>query len=136
VSAIKHVFSKHGGNLGASGSVSWQFDSRGVIYWPAETPEDDTPHAPLTEAQEMTIIDAGAIDITSSNGQTIIYTAPENLDAVNKIARAVGLVDTRTDIEWVPRELIKPEDPGSIRGLLEELDDEDNVSAVYTNADL
>ena len=136
VSAIKHIFSKHGGNLGASGSVAWQFDSRGVIYWPAEPLENNLPVIALTETQEMAIIDAGAVDITPGNGQVIIYTTPENLDVVSKATNAVGLTNAHAGIEWVPRELIKPENHEAVRSLLEALDDEDDVSAVYTNADL
>jgi YebC/PmpR family DNA-binding regulatory protein len=136
VAAIKHIFSQHGGNLGGAGSVSWQFDSRGVIYWPAEAPGDGAAAPALSEAQEIALIDAGAIDIVSAGGQTIVYCSPDQLDVVSKSAAAAGLSDTQSGIEWVARETIKPENPESVQQLLEALDDEDDVSNVYTNADL
>lgn len=130
--AIKHVFSKHGGNLGASGSVSWQFDYRSVTYWPAEA--GDSPAPALTDEQELALIEAGAVDIQRGESQVLIYSDLPGTDAVR--AAAANLGETQTALEWVPRELVAPEDADSVQALLEALDEEDDVSAVYTNADV
>ncbi len=131
--AIKHAFTKFGGNLGAAGSVTWQFDYRGITYWPA-SPEDGAPAPSLTEDQEMAIISAGASDIQPGDGQVLIYSEVADTDAVRTAAAALG--ETRTGLEWVPREHVTPEDPDAVRQLLEALDDEDDISAVYTNANV
>lgn len=130
--AVKHAFTKHGGNLGASGSVSWQFDYRGVTYWPAEPVEGAAPS--LTDEQELALIEAGAVDIQPTEGQVAIYSSLADTDAVRAAAAALG--ETQTALEWIPKESVKPEDADVVRNLLEALDDEDDVSAVYTNADI
>lgn len=133
VAAIKHVFTKFGGNLGATGSVTWQFENRGVTYWPA-TPTEGALAPTLTEDQELALIGAGATDIQASGGQVVIYCAVPDTDAVRAAASSLG--ETQTSLEWVPKELVTPENPSSITQLLDALDDEDDVSAVYTNANI
>jgi YebC/PmpR family DNA-binding regulatory protein len=130
---IKHIFTKFGGNLGASGSVAWQFEYRGVTYWPA-APIEGAPAPILAEDQELALIGAGAVDIQTHGNQIVIYSTITDTDAVRAATTSLG--ETQTTLEWVPKELVAPENPDTVQQLLEALDDEDDVSAVYTNADL
>lgn len=133
VAAIKHIFTKFGGNLGAAGSVTWQFENRGVTYWPA-TPAEGAATPTLTEEQELALIGAGAVDIQTAGGQVVIYCAVPDTEALRAAAAPLG--ETQTTLEWVPKELVAPENAESVVQLLDALDDEDDVSAVYTNADI
>lgn len=134
--SIKHLFTKHGGNIGGSGSVAWQFDHLGVIYWSAETDESDQKKYRLTDDQEMALIEAGVVDIKNINNQTIIYTQVEDLEKIRRLVISLGLTEVHAALEWVPKDLIAPENIEVVTGLLEDLDDDDDVSGVYTNADV
>ncbi|MDD4290475.1 MAG: YebC/PmpR family DNA-binding transcriptional regulator, partial [Patescibacteria group bacterium] len=72
---IKHLLSKHGGSLGASNSVMWQFDRRGVIY---------TKNTSLNDEEELSIIDAGALDIEKSDDGIRIITQMEDLQKIQE----------------------------------------------------
>ena len=71
---IRHVFSRHGGNLGESGCVAWLFDSRGVISIPINDLD--------AEELELQAIDAGAEDVKIEDGYVEIYTKPEDMEKV------------------------------------------------------
>jgi len=69
VNEIRHIFSKHGGNLATSGSVLWQFEERGVIY----IPKDATDEESLLEIA----LEAGADDMETEGDQFVVYTSPK-----------------------------------------------------------
>ncbi|RUM88407.1 MAG: YebC/PmpR family DNA-binding transcriptional regulator, partial [Thermovibrio sp.] len=68
---VRHAFSKHGGNLGTSGCVSWMFERKGVISIPAENYDEDTVM--------MAAIEAGAEDVVREDNKFIVYTNPSDL---------------------------------------------------------
>lgn len=131
---IKHIFSKSGGGLSSGGSAAWQFEHRGVIYWPAEVMEKMSYN--LTPDQELGLIEGGVIDIKNQNNQIVIYTTAEDLDRVCNLMKRLGLADFQAGLEWVPKNLVKPADEEKLVKLLQELEDEDGVNNVYTNADI
>lgn len=131
---IKHIFSKHEGGLSSSGSATWQFDRRGVIYWPAEPTENS--FVSLTPEQEMSLIDAGVVDIKNQAEQIIIYTLVEDLDRVSNALKELNLTGWQANLEWVPKSLVKPESEEQIIKLLQSLEDEDDVTNTFTNADI
>ncbi len=122
---IRHVFSKRGGNL--SGSVAWQFESKGVIVIPA-TGDDVTDAA----------IEAGAEDIEHDDESTTLYTAPTELFAVAESLQAAGLETSVCQLTKVPQTVteLAPEDADKVVGFIEALEDLDDVQNVYTTADL
>jgi YebC/PmpR family DNA-binding regulatory protein len=122
---VRHVFTKLGGNL--SGSVAWQFESRGVIVVPGTSDE-------LTEAA----IEAGALDIEADDGTTTIYTAPTDLYAVAETLQAAGFENEVAQLTKVPQTLtpLTAHEADRLLRFVEALDDLDDVQNVHTTADL
>ena len=92
VAAVRHAFSKHGGNLGTDGSVAYLFHKRGVVSL-ADADED----AVLELALE-----AGAEDIENEGGGVSVVTAPEDFAAVVDALKAGGLAPEHAEIAMVP----------------------------------
>ena len=126
---VRHIFSKRGGNMGATGSVQWMFSRKGVVRLEADA---------LTEGAELALIDAGADEIESED-ETVTVSGPlEALQRLQEAAEAAGLKVASFGPEWVPKETVSvsEENRESLEGLLEALDEDDDVNAVFCNADL
>ena len=128
---VRHVFSKHGGNLGASGCVSYMFQQKGIFAVSAENgvSEDDLM---------MIALDAGAEDIKSSEDGFEIITEPSAFDAVEKALADNNIEVAMSEITMVPDTMaeLSGEDAEKVQKMLDALDDCDDVQDVYTNADL
>ena len=127
---VRTIFGKNGGNLGESGSVSFMFDRVGQITYPAAAGSEDA----IMEAA----IEAGAQDVESGEDSHLIFTAFEDLSAVAE-ALAGSLGDPKgTTIIWKPKSgtPVSNDDAATLMKLLDALDDDDDVSNVYTNVDL
>lgn len=130
VSEIRHLFSKHGGNLGGAGSVAYMFKPRGVISITADK---------TTEDQLMEIaLDAGADDIQSEAQGFTVYTTQQTFEAARAAIVKAGiepddaeikkLADTNVTLEGAKaQQLLK---------LVEALDDHDDVQSVWDNSDI
>ncbi|MDP3057644.1 MAG: YebC/PmpR family DNA-binding transcriptional regulator [bacterium] len=129
VGEIKNILSKHSGRLGEIGSVKWMFDKFGVIVLEGGKKEKN-------ESVEMAAIEAGAEDVKEKDGTLEIYTAPENFDKVLKILQVPGNKVTSASIDWVAKNPIKLEDAKAtedVEGLLNVLDEQDDVEEIYSN---
>lgn len=128
--SIKHLFTKHGGSLGGSGSVQWMFEQKGVVRFAesAMPPED----------VQLALIDAGADDIALEDGEVVITTAPDALARTRVAADAAGLAVSSSQLEWMAKEQgeVAVEAKAGIEAFLETLDDDEDVNAIYTNVDL
>ncbi len=129
-SEVRHVFSKHGGNLGTSGCVSYLFERKGVITVSAEKFDEETVM--------MAAIDAGAEDVVNEDGRFVIYTDPSDLEAVRK-----GLIDAGIEVEEAKLDLIpttttrvEGENAQKVLKLLMALEELDDVQEVYSNFDM
>ena len=122
---IRHVFSKRGGNL--SGSVAWQFESKGVIVIPATGDE-------VAEAA----IEAGAEDIELEDDSTTVFTAPNELFAVADSLQSEGFEVSVSQLTKLPQSLteLPADDADKVVAFIEALEDLDDVQNVYSNADL
>src|SRR5437773_9619526 len=101
VSEIRHVFSKNGGNMGESGSVSWMFHKKGYIGIEKSKADEDTL---------MTLaIDAGADDFQSDESSYEIYTSPEVFDKVLNAVKAKGIQTITAEISMITQNYIKVE---------------------------
>ena len=122
---VRHVFSKRGGNL--SGSVAWQFESKGVIVV-----------ASSDDAVAEAAIEAGADDIELDEDGTTIYTAPSDLFAVADALQAAGFETSVSQLTKVPQTLtaLSAGDADKVVTFIEALEDLDDVQNVYTTADL
>jgi len=127
---VRTIFGKNGGNLGESGSVSFMFDRVGQIAYPPAAGSDDA----IMEAA----IEAGAEDVESGEDGHLIFTAFEDLGAViEALEKALG-TPKGTAIVWRPKSgnPVSNDDSATLMKLLDALDDDDDVSNVYTNVEL
>ena len=130
VAQIRHLFTKNGGNLGTPNSVAWMFDKRGTLYLDADRfPEDDVLEAAL---------DAGAEDMATEGGQHVITTDPTLLHAVREALETRGFSVTEAEIEMIPQNnvMVEGKDAESILKLTDALEDDDDVSKVFSNFDI
>ncbi len=130
VAQIRHLFSKNGGNLGTPNSVAWMFDKRGLLYLDAgRFPEDDVLEAAL---------EAGAEDMTTEGDQYVITTDPTLLHAVRDALEAGGITVADAEIEMIPQNnvMVEGKDAEKLLNLTDSLDDDDDVSKVFSNFDI
>jgi YebC/PmpR family DNA-binding regulatory protein len=130
VADLRHNLSKHGGNLGQSGSVAWMFDHRGQVLFDASRHDEAT----LLEAA----LEAGAQDMEADEDAFTIYTEVGDFHAVQDALRGRGLGWESAELAMVPKSLMRVEgkDAERLVKLLEALEDLDDVQKVYTNADI
>lgn len=127
---VRAAFNKGGGRLGESGSVAWQFTTRGVISIPL--PDGADP-----EELALGAIDAGAEDFVVEEEVLSIYTKPDELYQVRQVMVDAGQEPESAEIERVPNNTIEVESGDAMQALrlLERLEDLDDVQKVYSNAD-
>ena len=128
---IRHIFSKHNGSLGGANSVLWMFERRGVIR---------VPH-PEQGAEELilTLIDLGAEDVKEEDDGLTVLVSPDKLEEVKGAIEQKGIAVEYAEREYVPKDRLAIGDPevrAKGEGLIEELDEDDDVANVYTNADI
>ncbi|HMM56837.1 MAG: YebC/PmpR family DNA-binding transcriptional regulator [Xanthomonadales bacterium PRO7] len=131
VADVRSALSKHGGNLGTSGSVAFQFKHVGEFLIDTSKPGSEDK---LLEAA----LDAGADDVQSDAGESIVIASPENFEAVKKALVAAGFSPSKADVIWRPdnRTPVNAEVAETLRDLLDKLDDLDDVQNVFHNAEL
>jgi YebC/PmpR family DNA-binding regulatory protein len=128
---VRHLFSKHGGNLGTDGSVSWQFDMRGVVVVSAEGVDEDDLF--------LAAADGGADDIEQDGGVFQITSAPEQLAAVRGAVEAAGFTVESAELMLVPKTTVAVDDEAKARQvmrLVDALEENDDVQDVYANFDI
>ena len=126
---MRHIFSKSGGNMGASGSVAWMFDKKGllVIERTALMDEDEVM---------MQALDAGAEDFIAQDDAFEVYTAPTDFSIVREGLEGLGYQFLSAEISQIPKNTTNIEDPETIEKIerfLERLDDNDDVQEVFHN---
>jgi YebC/PmpR family DNA-binding regulatory protein len=124
---VRTIFSKNGGNLGASGSVSHGFSRLGLITYPASAGDADT----VFEAA----IEAGAEDVESDEDGHQIWTAQEDLHEVSKaLEKSLGEAES-AKLAWRPQTPVEVggEDAGQLVKLIDALEDDDDVQTVWGN---
>ena len=126
---LRHYFDKYGASLGATGCVSWQFESKGVILIDADIPQSE-------EEVMMTAIEAGASDFNSDDGVYEITTEPNDLTAVCDALENAGYTFMQAEKAMVPSTYVAleaEEDIQKMEKLLEMLEDHDDVQNVWHN---
>ena len=128
---LRHYFDKFGGNLGQSGSVSWQFKTKGLIVIEAEDVDED-------ELMEVAL-EAGADDISNEGEVFEVYTDPADFSAVLEgIQAAAKYSILSAQVEMIPDTYITLTEEDSVKNmqkLLDILNDNDDVQEVYHNCD-
>ena len=125
---VRHAFSKRGGNLGESGSVNWMFKRKGVFVIPQEGNDEET----LT----LLALDAGAEDIKVEDDVFVIYTLPDDYDAVEAALAEAAIATDMAQITMVPDSNMEltGDDAVNMQRVLDMLEDLDDVQDVYHNA--
>ena len=130
VAEIRHIFSKRSGSLGAPNSVAWMFERKGQIYLDAEKCEED-------QALEAAL-EAGADDMGREGDQYVISTDAASLHAVNDALKKSGIHVEEAEIALIPNSTVEVagEDAEKLLRLMEALEDQDDVSKVFSNFDI
>jgi len=129
-SDIRSVFTKSGGNLGETGSVSFMFDRTGVIEYDASAASDD---AMLDAA-----IEAGADDVSSSEGGHEIYASTESYRDVAKALEAKFGEPRKAALIWKPQNTVAVDDETGekLLKMMDLLNEHDDVQNVYANFEI
>ncbi len=126
--SMRHHFDKYGGNLGASGCVSWSFDKKGVLVIDNSDGDYDE------EEVMMDAMDAGADDFEAEEDCFTIYTLPDDFNAV--VANLGKYTFASAQIEMVPQNYQKLENEEQIsqmEKLIDIMEDDDDVQNVWHN---
>ena len=127
-SEVRHYFDKFGGNLGATGCVSWSFDQKGVLVIEREDLDE--------EVSMMDALDCGAADFEAGGDVFEITTEPDGFNAVAAALEAKGYAFASAAIEMVPQNYIKltgEEDIKNMSRMIDLLEDKDDVQNVWHN---
>jgi YebC/PmpR family DNA-binding regulatory protein len=129
VGEIRHVFSKHGGNLGAENSVAWMFDKKGYIVVEKSKASEET----LMSAA----LDAGADDMRDDGDTWEIICAPSTFEAVAEAVRKV-VEPASAQVAMLPQNYVKLEGKAAQQmvRLMDALDEHDDVQKVWSNFDI
>lgn len=129
VAEVRHAFTKHGGNLGTDGSVSYLFKQRGLLCFPPGSNEDKIMQVAL---------DSGAEDvITNEDGSIDVLTSPEDFTKVKDAMEKEQLKSVAAEVSMIAstQVAVDTETGEKVLHLLETLDELDDVQNVYSNAD-
>jgi YebC/PmpR family DNA-binding regulatory protein len=126
---VRHVLSKHGGNLGEPGSVSYLFDKQGVIVVDATRYDED---------DLIAAIDAGALDIALDDDVFEVITEPGDLGPVQQALALAGVEIDSADVTQRPKSRVPVQEADAARliKLIDTLEESDDVSAVHANFDV
>jgi YebC/PmpR family DNA-binding regulatory protein len=125
---IKSTLTKNGARLADSGSVSFQFAKKGVLRVKAQG-----------EDALLAVLDAGASDAIEEDGELIVYTQPKELAKVRENVITSGLEVASAELQFIPNTFIEMRDQEvaqKVVRLLDLLDDHDDVTNIYHNADI
>ncbi len=128
-SSIKHIFDKHGGNLGTPGCVGYMFEKRGLII--IEKTDG------LTENDVMEVgLDANMEDMNTYDDSFEVLLAPEDVIEATKAFRDKGYNIISSDVEFLPNIEVTPNesDLGNLKKMIEQMEDDDDVQKVYHNS--
>ncbi|MBR2122517.1 MAG: YebC/PmpR family DNA-binding transcriptional regulator [Lachnospiraceae bacterium] len=129
---VRAAFAKGNGNIGTQGCVSFMFDEKGQIIIDKE--ETDMASDDLM----MIALDAGADDFQEEEDSYVVYTQPDDFDAVLKKLEDEGITAASAEVTRIPQNYVTLSDEQSIkeiRRILDILDEDDDVQAVYHNWD-
>ncbi|MEM1268820.1 MAG: YebC/PmpR family DNA-binding transcriptional regulator [Bacteroidota bacterium] len=130
VADIRHLFGKHGGNLGTNGSVAYLFDRKGIIEVSADGLDE--------EDLFLMVADAGAEDLESDGESFTITTSLEQFGDVQSALQEAGIEPSESNLERIPTTTVtvSADDAAKIGRLVDALEDHQDVQAVFTTLEL
>ncbi|HQL65454.1 MAG TPA: YebC/PmpR family DNA-binding transcriptional regulator [bacterium] len=127
---IRSIFSRHNGNLGESGCVSWMFERKGVI---------DVKKENVNEEQLFSLVlDAGADDLQLDNDVFEIVCPPDKVETIKKILEQNNIAIESASVNLIPKNTVRVEgkDAEQLLKLLDELEEHEDVQNVHSNFDI
>lgn len=130
VGEIRHIFGKHGGNLGEANSVGWMFDKKGQITIDKSKADEESLMA--------VVLDAGADDMSDDGSAWEIVTSVEAFQKVVDAIKATGIEPDSAQLAMVPQNYVKLEGKVAqqMLKLMEALEDSDDTKSVWSNFDI
>lgn len=127
VGEIRHIFTKHGGNMGTSGSVGYLFEQKGMIRVPSEGLDE--------EEFMLQAIDAGASDVNNEDDLFIVYSSRDDLYEVRTALEDAGFSIESAELirEATTETKVDPDTALSNFKMMERFEDNDDVNNVFTN---
>jgi YebC/PmpR family DNA-binding regulatory protein len=128
-SEIRHLFSKHGGNLGEPGSVAYLFDKRGLIVIDGGRYDED---------DLLPAIEAGALDVGADDDMFEVLTEPGDLTAVRAALEEAGIELESAEVVQHPKTRVPVDEEIATRllRLIDAFEDNDDVNEVHGNFDV
>lgn len=129
---VRNAFTKGNGNVGTPGCVSFMFDRKGQIIIDKEEYEGDA------DELMMLALDAGAEDFSEEEDSFEVLTAPDDFDAVLTAIQGGGIPTVSAEVTMIPQNYVELTEEAAIKNLqkiLDLLDEDDDVQAVYHNWD-
>ena len=130
---VRNAFTKGGGNVGTTGCVSYMFDNKGQIIIDKEECDMDA------DDLMMMALDAGAEDFSEEEDSFEIITTPDDFSAVREALEKEGIKMAEAELTMIPQNYVDLTDPEVVKKftrILDLLDEDDDVQAVYHNANL
>ncbi len=130
---IRHIFSRHGGNLGEAGCVAWMFDRKGLLIISKDGLSKDP------EEVMLSLIEEGAEDVLEEEDALEVVIAPEEMEKTKDMLADKGINCTSAEITMVPNSTVPVTDRETaekILNLLDVLEDHDDAQHVYANFDI
>ncbi|HEX5762156.1 MAG TPA: YebC/PmpR family DNA-binding transcriptional regulator [Solirubrobacterales bacterium] len=126
---VRHAFSKHNGSLGEPGSVAWIFEKRGAVSVEAARYDED---------DLIVAIDAGAEDVRDEGETLRVLCQPSDLSAVREALQGAEIEVESADLTMEPKSTVevRGNDAKSLLGLIEALEEDDDVNEVHANFDI
>jgi YebC/PmpR family DNA-binding regulatory protein len=129
-SEVRHLFSKHDGSLGESGSVAWLFERRALVLVDGSADEDELL---------LAAADGGADDVALDGSTWQVTASPESLASVREAVEAAGFTVSSAELTMAPKTTIEVEEETQakkILRLMDALEENDDVQDVYANFDI
>ena len=130
VADVRYILDKHGGNLGTSGSVAWQFDRKGQIYIDANRYQEET----VFEAA----IEAGAEDVIREEDEFVVTCDPTSFHEVQDTMKEAGVEAKEAELTFIAKNevAVAGKDAEKLLRVLDALEENDDVQKVHSNADI
>ncbi len=127
---LRFILSKHGGNMGERGCVSWMFDKKGLIVVDKEKADEDE--------LMMIALEAGAEDIKTEGDSFEVITAPGDFESVKNAIEEAEIETDLAEVSMIPQTTVKLDGKEALQLLkiMEGLEEHDDVQNVYSNFDI
>jgi YebC/PmpR family DNA-binding regulatory protein len=126
VANIRHAFSKFGGSLGVTGSISFMFERKGIFTF------EKTAITDIDEF-ELEFIDHGLEDLVQDEGKIYMYTSFQDYGKMQKALEEKGIEATSVELQFIPNTTkeVTEEQAKEVQELLEKLEEDDDVQSVF-----